>query len=315
VPLALVLITLMALAAPATSAAAARKQMVDAATTRVPSALLHRPARRLVWSDEFDLPVNSPPNPANWSFDRGSGWGNGRELQCYTGRRRNARHDGLGRLRIVARRERHRCAGGTGSRYTSARIRSAGKREFQYGLVEARMKVPPGQGIWSAFWTLGSDAEPLSWPREGEIDILEVIGREPTIAQRSLHGPTRSGGHWRITRDKGGTAWHRDFHVYAVRWSENRIDFLIDGVTHGTITVSDLRPTWLWPLDEALSPLMDVTANGALSGPTSAVWPFNKPHFLLLNVAVGGPDSWPGAPDASTPFPATLLVDWLRVYR
>jgi beta-glucanase (GH16 family) len=243
-------------------------------------------ARRLVWSDEFDGPAGKRPNPANWSFSTGGRWGNGRELQCYTKRARNASHDGRGNLRIVARRERHSC-GGTGNRYTSARIHTNDKREFQYGVIKARMKIPPGHGIWPAFWTLGFDAESRPWPDEGEIDILEVIGREPRVAQHHVHGATASGDHWQVARNRVGPAWHNDFHVYAIRWSEGRIEFRVDGVSHGAIDRTDLPATWSWP--------------------------FDKPHYLLLNVAVGGPRSWPGAPDPGTRFPASLLVDWVRV--
>jgi beta-glucanase (GH16 family) len=243
---------------------------------------------RLVWSDEFNLAANTLPDRHNWSFDTGGRWGHGSQLQCYTKRPENASHDGQGNLQIVARRERYACSDTTND-YTSARIHSNNKREFKYGLIEARMKVPAGQGIWPAFWTLGYDAEMLPWPEAGEIDILEVIGREPTVAQRYVHGPTNSGGHWQLARKlDNGTAWHEAFHVFGIRWSENRIEFLVDGVNHGTITPAALQPGWLWA--------------------------FNKPHYLLLNVAVGGPTSWPGAPDATTPFPAPLLVDWVRVY-
>jgi beta-glucanase (GH16 family) len=243
---------------------------------------------RLVWSDEFGGPAGTRPDPANWSFDTGGRWGHGRELQCYTRRPENARQDGRGNLRIVARNERYDC-GGTTTDYTSARIHSNNKREFQYGVIKARMKVPPGQGIWPAFWTLGFDAELLPWPQEGEIDIVEVIGRQPTVAQHHVHGATESGAHWQLARSKVGPAWHQDFHVYGIRWSPGRIAFRVDGVTHGTIALTDLQAGWAWP--------------------------FDKPHFLLFNLAVGGPGSWPGEPDAATPFPAPLVVDWVRVYQ
>jgi len=243
---------------------------------------------RLVWSDEFGGPAGTRPNPDHWSFVTGGQWGQGRELQCYTTRARNASHDGRGKLRIVARRERYACGDGTND-YTSARIHTGGKRTFKYGVIKARMKVPSGQGLWPAFWTLGFDAESRPWPHEGEIDILEVIGREPNVAQHHLHGATVSGGHWQIARSRAGPAWHDDFHVYVVRWSEGRIEFRVDGITHGVVRRTDLPADW--------------------------VWPFDKPHFLLLNLAIGGPDSWPGAPDAGTRFPASLLVDWVRVYQ
>jgi beta-glucanase (GH16 family) len=243
---------------------------------------------RLVWSDEFDRAAGTPPDRASWSFDTGGRWGHGAELQCYTSRPENASHDGRGNLRIVARKERYGC-GGTTTDYTSARIHSNNKREFQYGVIKARMKVPPGQGIWPAFWTLGFDAELLPWPHEGEIDIVEVIGRAPTVAQHHVHGVTDSGAHWQLARSKIGPAWHSDFHVYGIRWSPGRIDFRVDGASHGTITLTDLQAGWAWP--------------------------FDKPHFLLLNLAVGGPSSWPGAPDATTRFPAALVVDWVRVYQ
>jgi hypothetical protein len=239
----------------------------------------------LFWSDEFNAPAGTPPDPASWTHQTGGRWSNGEELQCYTTRRENASHDGAGHLQIVARRETFACGDNT-NQYTSARINTKGKREFQYGYIEARMKVPPGQGIWPAFWTLGADLDAVGWPASGEIDVLEVIGREPTVAHQTIHGPTAGGGHWQIANHTTGAPWHEDFHTYGVLWLPDRITFFVDGTLKRTLTPSDLAAGWQWA--------------------------FNKRHFLLLNLAVGG--TWPGYPDATTPFPATLLVDYVRAY-
>jgi beta-glucanase (GH16 family) len=241
--------------------------------------------KALTWADEFNGAAGSPPDLANWVYDRGGGgWGNS-ELQCYTSRPENSSHDGQGNLRIVARAEASNCA--TGNQYTSARLKTVGKREFQYGYVEGRLKVPPGQGIWPAFWTLGADIGSVGWPTSGEMDILEVIGRQPNIAHQTIIGPRTTGAHWKLPNQTEGPAWHEEFHTYGLEWSENRVTFYIDGRETRTFTPRDLQAGWQWA--------------------------FNKPYYLLLNIAVGG--TWPGNPDATTPFPATMLVDYVRVYQ
>jgi beta-glucanase (GH16 family) len=198
----------------------------------------------------------------------------------------NAALDGEGNLAIVAREEHlgNACHYGLCD-YTSARLISRDKVEFTYGRVEARIRIPRGQGIWPAFWMLGSDINQVGWPNSGEIDILENIGREPQIVHGTVHGPGYSGadgigGAYEIDSD-----FADDFHVYAIDWDPNAIRWYVDGNHYFTLTPNDLNG------DE---------------------WVFDHDFFLLLNVAVGG--NWPGMPDATTEFPQTMLVDYVRVY-
>lgn len=180
---------------------------------------------RLVWSDEFEGEKGTPPDPSKWEYERGGeGWGD-RELQYYTGQSENASQDGNSCLVLTARtvteieQENRRCWYGP-CRFTSARLFSYRKFSFTYGLVEARIKLPFGQGIWPAFWMLGENFGEVGWPACGEIDIMENIGREPGIVHGAVHGPGYSGGN----RIGGlhvlpeGQRLKDDFHVFAVDW-------------------------------------------------------------------------------------------------
>jgi beta-glucanase (GH16 family) len=145
------------------------------------------PGWTLVWSDEFDQPDGSSPNSAKWTYDIGAtGWGNN-ERQHYTSRTNNARIEN-GMLVIEAKQENYQ-----GANYTSARLKTQGKAAWTYGRIEARIKIPRGQGIWPAFWMLGTNITSVNWPNCGEIDILENIGREPKIVHGTVHGPGYSG--------------------------------------------------------------------------------------------------------------------------
>lgn len=238
-------------------------------------------AQQPVWADEFNGGAGAPPDLGRWAYDLGaSGWGND-ELQHYTESRANSYLDGNGHLVIRARKE-------ADGRFTSARLKTAGKFAVKFGRIEARMKLPSGQGIWTAFWMLGDGLPRVPWPKCGEIDIMENIGKEPNIVHGTLHGPGFSGadslsGQWTLP---AGQRFASDFHVYGVDWREDRIRFLVDGKQFHEI--------------------------GKASIPADGEWVFNQPFFLLLNLAVGG--RWPGNPDASTTFPQELLVDWVRVY-
>lgn len=243
----------------------------------------------LVWSDEFEGPAGTRPDPKKWTFDVGGhGWGND-ELQHYTDRRENAALDGEGRLAIRARREAWTADDGTTREYTSARLKTVGLFEPTHGRVEARIQVPGGQGIWPAFWMLGHDIAWVGWPACGEIDVMENIGREPGQVHGSLHGPGFSGdkGLSAATRlpDRGRLA--DGFHVFATEWEPGSVRFLLDDAAYATFTPADV--------------------------PAGGHWAFEHPFFLLLNVAVGG--RWPGSPDATTEFPQAMLVDYVRVYR
>jgi len=235
----------------------------------------------LVWSDEFNGPARSAPDATVWGFDTGAGgWGNG-ELETYTQSTDNAFLDGNGHLVIRA------LASGGG--YTSARLKTQAKFQLQYGRLEARIKIPAGQGLWPAFWLLGSNITDVGWPACGEIDVMENIGREPATIHGTLHGPGYAGDSTLTgTQTLPAGAWFADdFHVYAVSWSPNQVQFLIDGQAYYTAAMAGL-------------PLQMQAA-------------FQRPFFVLLNLAVGG--GWPGNPDGTTPFPSDMLVDNIRLYQ
>lgn len=239
-------------------------------------------AWRLVWADEFNQPDGSSPDTNKWRFDvGGGGWGNN-EWQYYTSRTNNARIEG-GCLIIEARQESYQ-----GSNYTSARLKTQGRASWLYGRFEARIQIPRGQGIWPAFWMLGTNIASVGWPQCGEIDIMENIGREPNLVHGTVHGPGYSGGGGigGAYALPGGGAFADDFHVFAVEWTTNRIEWFVDGQRYFTVTPSNLPP--------------------------GAPWVFDRPQFLLLNVAVGG--NWPGYPDATTTFPQRMRVDYVRVF-
>lgn len=223
------------------------------------------------------------PDASKWTYDLGDGgWGN-HELETYTKSIENVSQDGHGHLVIRA------INAGSGS-YTSARIKTQGKFTVQYGKIAARMKIPHGQGMWPAFWMLGANIESAGWPACGEIDIMENIGKEPSVVHGTVHGPGYSGSHGIGHPDElpGGEPLSRRFHIYAVEWwSPSAITFLLDNKSYFTVTPRDLPP--------------------------GTRWVYDRPFFLLLNLAVGG--RWPGNPDSTTQFPQTLLVDWVRVWQ
>jgi beta-glucanase (GH16 family) len=239
------------------------------------------PGRTLLWADEFTQADGTKPDSTKWGNDiGGSGWGNN-ELQYYTDRTENARIEG-GQLVIEARKENF-----GGKSYTSARLLTKNKVSWTYGRIEARIKIPKGQGIWPAFWMLGANIDGVGWPLCGEIDIMENIGSLPSTLYGTLHGPGYSGGGG-ISGNTvlAGAALGDDFHVYAIEWEENRIRWFLDGQQFFSLTPANL--------------------------PGGSAWVFNAPQFLILNVAVGG--NWPGSPNASTVFPQRMTVDYVRVY-
>jgi len=235
---------------------------------------------RLVWHDEFDLAAGTGPDPGKWTFDLGkTGWGNN-ELENYTSSTQNAFHDGEGHLVIQA-------VAQPGGQYTSARLKTQGIAAFTYGRIEARIKLPFGQGMWPAFWMLGIDIGTAGWPRCGEIDIMENIGKEPATVHGTIHGPGYSGANgigapYALAEGR----FADDFHLFAVEWQPGSIAFSVDRTTYKRITPADL--------------------------PQGAAWVYDHPFFLLLNLAVGG--NWPGNPDPSTQFPQRMTVDYVRVY-
>ena len=243
---------------------------------------------KLTWSDEFDGPNGSSVDSTRWSFDiGGGGWGNS-ELETYTSRSSNSFIED-GRLVIKALKETFTGPDNITRNYTSARLLTKNKFSQVYGRFEARIKIPYGQGIWPAFWMLGDNIDTARWPNCGEIDIMENIGKEPSIVHGTLHGPGYSGGNGLSAayRLSGGRKFSADFHTYAVEWEPNVMRFYVDGVLYKTRTPADL--------------------------PTGKAWVFDHPFFIILNLAVGG--AWPGNPDATTVFPQPMLVDYVRVYQ
>ncbi len=244
----------------------------------------------LAWSDEFEGPAGSPVDATKWIADTGGqGWGN-QERQYYTPGAANAALDGNGFLVITARAEPAgsalRCWYGD-CRFTSARIKTKGRYEPTYGRIEARIRVPRGQGIWPAFWMLGADIDQAGWPKCGEIDVMENIGREPNQIHGTIHGPGYSGASSIGGSLTSTAAFANDFHVFSVEWLAGEIRWLVDGKEYRRLTPADL--------------------------PAGAPWVFDHQFFLLLNVAVGG--AWPGEPDATSTFPQEMRVDYVRVYR
>ncbi|HTS10869.1 MAG TPA: glycoside hydrolase family 16 protein [Candidatus Limnocylindrales bacterium] len=258
------------------------------ATGSEASARMHEPRWTLTWSDEFNGPDGARPDASKWEFDiGGKGWGN-QELETYTDRAENSFLRG-GNLVIEARKEKFTGADGVTREYTSARLKTLGLFAQAYGKFEARIKIPRGQGMWPAFWMMGDNIEKVEWPTCGEIDVMENIGREPSVNHGSMHGPGYSGAEGRTAAYTlaGGAAMADDFHVYGIEWEPGVVRFYVDGHLYETVTPASL--------------------------PAGKKWVFDHPFFILLNVAVGG--DWPGAPDAGTNFPQEMLVDWVRVYR
>jgi beta-glucanase (GH16 family) len=247
------------------------------------------PGWTLTWSDEFDGPDGSAVDPSKWSHEvGGGGWGN-RERQYYTDGTQNAVVKG-GSLVITATTDgasQYGCWYGT-CQYTSARLRTLGSFAQQYGRFEARMRLPFGQGLWPAFWMLGSNVQAVHWPACGEIDVMENVGFEPSSCHGSLHAPgfPPAGLTARYSLPSGASL-SDGFHTFAIEWDGAGIRFYVDDQLYET-----------------------QTPGGA---PAGATWAFDHSFFMLLNVAVGG--NWPGDPNATTSFPQTMNVDWVRVYQ
>ncbi|RYY39366.1 MAG: glycosyl hydrolase family protein [Chitinophagaceae bacterium] len=238
----------------------------------------------LAWSDEFN---SNALNTTWWTNQNGDGcpnlcgWGNN-ELEYYTDRPENLFFQD-GKMLIEARPEAY---GGRG--YTSSKILTSGKKNFQYGRIDIRAKLPRGKGIWPALWLLPQNNVFGGWPRSGEIDLMELVGHEPGKVYGTLHygpGPNST----QISRSfslPGGATFNDEFHVFSLEWKQDQIKWLVDGAVYSTVNKVDVG-----------------TAN----------WPFNEQFFLIFNLAVGG--NWPGDPDPATRFPQWLIVDYIRVYQ
>ena len=247
---------------------------------------------KIVFEDNFDGPQGTFPDAKKWVNDvGGGGWGN-REHQYYTRRGRNGFVDGKGNLVIRAQKfnnsNRFSCWYGK-CKYTSARLLTKGKFATKYGKVESRIKLPKGQGIWPAFWMLGTDIDKVSWPRCGEIDIMENLGHQSRKIHGTVHGPGYAGakGIGKSYKVKKSEVVSENFNTYSIIWTEKKIEWFFNGRRFNRLRKEDL--------------------------PKGAPWVFNKEYFLLLNLAVGG--RWPGYPDKKTMFPQEMLVDYVRVYQ
>ena len=232
-------------------------------------------ALSLVWSDEFDVP--GTPNPEKWAYDIGTGdwgWGNN-EVQYYTNRLANA-YVSDGTLKIVAKKEDY-----SGSKYTSARLKTQGKYDFTYGKIEVRAKLPSGvKGIWPAAWMLGSNITSVGWPECGEIDIMEYLTRDPEYVYGTFHYPARHGGNADGNKIKINNP-SAQFNVFSAEWSAEAIKIYVDG-----------------------NLIHSLKNDGNL--------PFNKNFFIILNLALGG--NFGGELDSAFNS-AVLEVDYVRVYR
>lgn len=238
---------------------------------------------QLTWSDEFEGQKNQAPDAQKWSYDLGTGqngWGNG-EYQTYTQRPENVSLDGTGNLVITALNEPF-----AGANFSSARVKTQGLFAQKYGRFEARIKTPYGPGIWPAFWMLGENVNQVGWPQCGEIDIMELRGQAPNAIFGTLHGPGYAGGSVNRSHALINGRFDNDFYIYAIEWSEDKIDFFVNDYLYGRISKEDIY---------------------------GGDWVFDQPFFMVLNVAVGG--SFVGFPTTQTPFPQQMIVDYVRVYQ
>jgi beta-glucanase (GH16 family) len=262
-----------------------------------------------VWSDEFDGPAESLPDPAKWTYDTGShdefgnqGWGD-HEVETYCSprgvnprecdpKRPNAFLDGNGHLVVRAER-------GADNIWTSARLTTRGLKDFQYGRIEARMRMPVGTGLWPSFWMLGSNYLSTGWPASGSATIVENVsltqrtnGIGPNMIRATLHGPRYYGGNglWHDFKfPDGARVDDGNFHTYGIIWSPGMIQFYVD------------------------DPANIFYTQDATDLPEGGEWVFDHPFFLVMNLAVGG--DWPGNPDSTTPTPSDLIVDYVRAYK
>lgn len=233
-----------------------------------------------VWQDEF---TGTSIDASSWGFDvGGGGWGNN-ELQYYTNNRPENVFLTDGKLVIQAKKESF-----SGREYTSTRLLTKGKREFTFGRIDIRAKLPVGKGIWPALWMLGKKIDQTSWPACGEIDIMELVGKEPNKVHGTMHWGANTASRQSFTTNytlQSGT-YADKFHVYSLVWELDKIEIFMDDISYCKFDKSKVG---------------------------SAAYPFNEPFFLIFNVAVGG--DWPGSPDATTTFPQQMVVDYVRVFK
>ncbi len=257
-----------------------------------------------MWSDEFDGAAQQFPDPSKWTFDIGSQRGSGDlDVETYCSpasgnikgcdpHRPNAFLDGNGHLVVRAQ----KAPDGT---WTSARLTTRSLKNFQYGRIEARMRLPIGTGLWPAFWMLGADFDKVGWPAAGSVSFVENVsltsptnGLGPSMIRSVLHGPRyfRGNGIWHDFKlPNGARVDDGSFHTYGAIWSPGMIQFYVD------------------------DPANIFFVQDASEIPEGGEWVFDRPFYLLLNLTVGG--YWPGDPDSTTPNPSDMLVDYVRVYK
>ncbi len=241
---------------------------------------LSYPGYTLVWNDEFN---GDALDKEVWNQETGTGsngWGNN-ELEFYTSSTKNT-FLSEGNLIIEAREEDM----GT-SKYTSGRMTTMGKKEFKFGRIDIRAKLPVGKGLWPALWMLGANINDVGWPACGETDIMELIGKEPSAVNGTAHWGTSASHQFKGAKYQLAAGNFSDeFHVFSVQWQQDSISWYVDDNLYFKFKASD---------------------TGAYD------YPFNAPQFFIFNVAVGG--NWPGSPDNNTIFPERMFVDYVRVFR
>ena len=248
----------------------------------------------LVWGDEFNGAAGAAVSNTFWTHDTGDGcsagicgWGNN-EKQFYTNAPANVALNGQGQLAITATVAPSGLSCYYGPcRYTSAKIKTQGKVEQHYGRVEARIKLPQGQGLWPAFWMLGNNCQTDPWPKCGEIDIMEYRGSKATATSSAMHGPGYSGNTPIVhTFNLTNSTFADDFHIFAVEWEPEVVRFYVDDNLHYSVTKPAIQS----------------------HGP----WVFDHPFFVILNMAAGG--KFDGDPASDSIFPATMLVDYVHIH-
>jgi len=230
---------------------------------------------KLVWEENFN---GKALDEKVWNYELGNGcpnicgWGNN-ERQVYTKENHELKN---GKLIIKVKKE--------GDKYTSTRITTAGTKEFKYGYMEARAKLPAGQGIWPAFWMLGSNIRQVGWPLAGEIDILEYVGKEPGQVYTTLHTTATHGDH-ASSKKTAMEGIEEGWHIFGANWTEDKIEFYVDDKLVFTFAPEE-KPV--------------------------EVWPFDQPFYFIINVAVGGNFGGPEVDDSI--FPQEFIIDYVRVY-
>ncbi|PWT76581.1 MAG: hypothetical protein C5B59_06230 [Bacteroidetes bacterium] len=237
------------------------------------------PGYTLAWSDEFS---GNSLNTNNWNYETGGGgWGNN-ELENYTSRLQNV-FVSSGNLVIEARQESY-----GNNVYTSGRLNTSGKQQFQFGRIDIRAKVPVSSGMWPALWMLGSNFPSAGWPGCGETDIMELIGKNPKQVVGSFHWKKGDGTEGTVNNayNLSSQDFSQQFHVFSLIWQQDSLQILVDD---------------------------QVYVSGSAQNITTGTYPFNAPSFFIFNVAVGG--NWPGAPDGTTVLPQRMFVDYVRVFQ